>query len=413
MTSQQTTTVQVPGARVAPDDFALPDRRSADAMPGLPWPLGATPGERFGKVGTNFALASQVADGVTLCLFDENGAESQIPLVENDADIWHAFVPGIGPGQAYGYRVSGPWNPARGQRCNPAKLLLDPYARAVRGTVSFGPEVLGHDPENPDAQSTLDSSAHMPRSLVVESSFGWQDEHRPSYRYSQSVVYEVHVKGFTMRHPDIPPELRGTYAGLAHEAAIAHLLDLGVTTVELLPVHQKVPESFLPGRGLANYWGSNQLGYFAPHNGYSAAVRAGRPGGQVAEFKSMVDALHRAGLEVVLDVVFNHTAEAGPDGPALCFRGIDNTAYYRTEPGDPGVYIDTTGCGNSLNSGDPITLQLIMDSLRYWVLDMHADGFRFDLAPTLARQAGAFDQVSAFLDMVAQDPVVSRVKLTA
>src|ERR1700755_2280177 len=216
-----------------------------------------------------------------------------------------------------------------------------------------------------------------------------------------------------MRYPDIPPELRGTYAGLAHEAAIAHLTDLGVTTVELLPVHQNVPESFLPDRGLTNYWGYNTIGFFAPHAGYSAAVRAGRAGGQVREFKAMVDALHRAGLEVVLDVVFNHTAEAGPDGPALCFRGIDNTAYYRTEPADPGVYIDTTGCGNSLNTGDPITLQLIMDSLRYWVTEMHADGFRFDLAPTLARQEGAYSKVSAFLDMVAQDPVVSRVKLIA
>ena len=227
------------------------------------------------------------------------------------------------------------------------------------------------------------------------------------------MLYEIHVKGFTMRHPDIPPELRGTYAGLAHEAAIAHLTGLGVTTVELLPVHQNVPEAFLVAEGLTNYWGYNTIGYFAPHNGYSAAVRAGQPGGQVAEFKAMVDALHRAGLEVVLDVVFNHTAEAGPDGPALCFRGIDNTAYYRTEPGDPAVYIDTTGCGNSLNTGDPMTLQLIMDSLRYWVLEMHVDGFRFDLAPTLARQEGAYSKVSAFLDMVAQDPVVSRVKLTA
>jgi glycogen operon protein len=413
MSTQQTTTVQIPGARVAPDDFAQLDNRSAGAMPGLPWPLGATPGERFGKVGTNFALATEVADGVTLCLFDENGTETQIPLVENDADIWHAFVPGVGPGQAYGYRVSGPWNPARGQRCNPAKLLLDPYARAVRGTVAFGPEVLGHDPVNPDALSTLDSSAYVPRSLVVESSFGWQDEHRPLYRYSQSVVYEVHVKGFTMRHLDIPPELRGTYAGLAHEAAIAHLTDLGVTTVELLPVHQNVPESFLPDRGLTNYWGYNTIGFFAPHNGYSAAVRAGRDGGQVDEFKAMVDALHRAGLEVILDVVFNHSAEAGPDGPTLCFRGIDNAAYYRLAPGNPRDYYDTTGCGNSLNAGDPITLQLMMDSLRYWIQEMHVDGFRFDLAPTLARQDGGFDKVAAFLDMVSQDPVTSQAKMVA
>ena len=227
------------------------------------------------------------------------------------------------------------------------------------------------------------------------------------------MIYEVHVKGFTMAHPDIPPALRGTYAGLGHQAAIGYLTDLGVTTVELLPVHQNVPEAFLVAEGLTNYWGYNTIGFFAPHNGYSAEVRAGRQGGQVAEFKAMVDALHRAGLEVILDVVFNHTAEAGPDGPTLCFRGIDNTAYYRVEPGHPGIYYDTTGCGNSLNAGDPITLQLMLDSLRYWLTEMHADGFRFDLAPTLARQDGAFDKVSAFLDMCSQDPVVRQAKLVA
>ncbi len=330
-------------------------------------------------------------------------------------------MPGIGPGQAYGYRVGGPWNPAQGLRCNPAqglrcnpaKLLLDPYAKAVSGTVSFGPQVLGQDAADPDAPSTLDSAANVPRSLVMDPAFGWQDDNRPWYRYADTIVYEVHVKGFTMRHPDIPPELRGTYAGLGHEAAIGYLLDLGVTTVELLPVHQNVPESFLVAEGLTNYWGYNTIGFFAPHNGYSAAVRAGRQGGQVGEFQAMVDALHRAGLEVIIDVVFNHTAEAGPDGPTLCFRGIDNLAYYRVEPGNPGNYYDTTGCGNSLNAGDPIMLQMMMDSLRYWITEMHADGFRFDLAPTLTRQEGAFDKVSAFLDMVAQDPLVSRAKLVA
>jgi glycogen operon protein len=389
------------------------DARTAVALPGRPLPLGATSGTRLGIAGTNFAIASSVADSVTLCLFDEAGAETQILVRDNDADVWHAFVPGIGPGQAYGYRVSGPWDPERGLRCNPAKLLLDPYAKAISGSVSFGPEVLGQVEADPGKPSTLDSAPHMPKSLVIDTEFGWQDHERPWYRYSDTVLYEVHVKGFTMRHPDIPPELRGTYAGLGHEAAIAHLLDLGVTTVELLPVHQNVPEAFLVQRGLTNYWGYNTIGYFAPHNGYSAAVRAGRSGGQVAEFKAMVDALHRAGLEVVLDVVFNHTAEAGPDGPALCFRGIDNTAYYRTEPDEPSAYIDTTDCGNSLNAGDPITLQLMMDSMRYWLTEMHADGFRFDLAPTLARQEGAFDKVAAFLDMVSQDPVVSQAKLTA
>ena len=402
MTSSHTTTTR-----------AAPAARATGALPGNIYPLGATPGEQFGQAGTNFSIASSVADGVTLCLFDAAGTETQIPLRDNDADIWHAFVPGVGPGQAYGYRVSGPWNPRQGLRCNPAKLLLDPYARAVGGTVSFGPEVLGQDATDPNAPSTLDSAPHVPRSLIVDPAFTWQDGNRPWYRYADTVIYEVHVKGFTMRHPGIPPELQGTYAGLGHDAAIGYLKDLGVTTVELLPVHQNVPEAFLVAEGLTNYWGYNTIGFLAPHNAYSAAVRAGQDGGQVAEFKTMVDALHRAGLEVLLDVVFNHTAEAGPDGPTLCFRGIDNTAYYRVEPGNPGNYYDTTGCGNSLNAGDPITLQLMMDSMRYWLTEMHADGFRFDLAPTLARQDGAFDKVSAFLDMVSQDPVVSRAKLVA
>jgi isoamylase len=407
MTSSQTTAAGiVPAARVAPE-------AGTGALPGLQFPLGATPGEQEGISGTNFAIASSVADTVTLCLFNEAGAETQIPVRENDADIWHVFMPGIGPGQAYGYRVGGPWDPGRGLRCNPAKLLLDPYARAISGSVTFGPEVHGQDQSDPARPSPLDSAGHVPRSLVAGTGFDWQDAGRPWYRYADSVVYEIHVKGFTMRHPDIPPELRGSYAGLAHEAAIAHLTGLGVTTVELLPVHQNVPEEFLSGRGLTNYWGYNTIGYFAPHNGYSAAVRAGQPGGQVAEFQAMVDTLHRAGLEVILDVVFNHSAEAGPDGPVLCFRGLDNLAYYRTVPGDPGTYYDTTGCGNSLNAGDPITLQLMLDSLRYWVTEMHADGFRFDLAPTLARQDGGYDKVAAFLDMVSQDPVVSRVKLIA
>src|SRR5580693_9217578 len=380
------------------------------ALPGSPFPLGATPGEG----GTNFAVASAVTDGMVLCLFDEAGGETQIPLRDYDAGVWHAFVPGVGEGQAYGYRATGPYDPAGGVRCNPAKLLLDPYARAISGSVTFGPEVFGYAAEDPDAPSVADSAASVPRSLVMaEDAFRWREGTHPRHRFSDTIIYEMHVKGFTMRHPGVPPELRGTYAGLAHEASVSYLTGLGVTAVELLPVHQNVPESFLPARGLTNYWGYNTIGYFAPHNGYSAAVRAGQPGGQVAEFKAMVDALHAAGLEVLLDVVFNHTAEAGALGPALCFRGLDNTAYYRTEPGNPGVYIDTTGCGNSLNTGDPITLQLIMDSLRYWITQMHADGFRFDLAPTLARQDGAFDKVSAFLDMCSQDPVVCQAKLVA
>ena len=383
--------------------------QAVTTLPGSRFPLGVTVSDG----GTNFAVASAVADGMVLCLFDEGGAETQIPLQDYDADVWHAFLPGIGPGQAYGYRAAGPYDPARGVRCNPAKLLLDPYARAFGGAVRFGPEVLGYAAGHPDSPSTLDSAAHMPRSLVVDDAFSWGDGAPPRHAYADTVIYEVHVKGFTMRHPGVPPELRGTYAGLGHEAAISHLSKLGVTTVELLPVHESVPEAFLRQRGLTNYWGYNTIGYFAPHQGYSAAVRAGHPGGQVAEFKAMVDALHRAGLEVLIDVVFNHTAEGDHTGPTLCYRGLDNSAYYRLEAGNPRHYLDTTGCGNSLNVGDPVTLQLIMDSLRYWLTEMHVDGFRFDLAPALARQHGEFEKRSAFFDLVAQDPVVSRAKLVA
>jgi len=379
-------------------------------LPGTEFPLGAT----VTGTGTNFAVASGIADGMLLCLFDEAGAETRIPIQDRDAGVWHVFVPGVGAGQAYGYRATGPYDPARGARCNPAKLLSDPYARALNGTVRFGPEVLGYSGSDPDVPSDADSAPSVPRSIVVpDDPFPWRDGSFQRRGYADTVIYEVHVKGFTMRHPDIPPELRGTYAGLGHEAAIAHLTGLGVTAVELLPVHESVPEAFLPERGLTNYWGYNTIGYFAPHQGYSAAVRAGRPGGQAGEFKAMVDALHAAGIEVILDVVFNHTCEGSQAGPTLCFRGLDNPAYYRLDPGDPRQYIDTTGCGNSLNAGDPLTLQLIMDSLRYWITEMHVDGYRFDLAPTLARQEGEFEARSAFFDLVSQDPVVSRAKLVA
>jgi len=379
------------------------------ALPGIPFPLGATPQEG----GTNFAVASSVADAVTLCLFDDAGAETQIAMQDYDAGVWHCLVPEVLAGQAYGYRVSGPYDPRRGLRCNPAKLLLDPYARAFTGTVTFGPEVLGHAADDLNAPSTLDSAGHVPRSLVVDGTFPWHGRAPLRRRYADTIIYEVHVKGFTMRHPGVPPPLRGTYAGLSHEAAIGYLLDLGITAVELLPVHEIVPEASVLERGLTNYWGYNTIGYFAPHQGYSAAVRAGQPGGQVPEFKAMVDALHTAGIEVLLDVVFNHTAEGSQLGPTLCYRGLDNPAYYRLQADDARLYADTTGTGNSLNAGDPVTLQLIMDSLRYWLTDMHVDGFRFDLAPTLARQDGGFDRMSAFFDLVSQDPVVSRAKLIA
>jgi isoamylase len=385
----------------------------ADAVPGRPAPLGAT----LRDGGTNFAVASGVAESVELCLFDQAGAETRIRLPGYDDGVWHGFVPGIGPGRAYGYRAHGPWDPAHGLRCNPAKLLLDPYARAVHGEVTFGPEVFDYDWGNQDAPSSLDSAGHVPRSIVTDAAFGWGDDEPPRRSYSDTIIYEAHVKGLTMRHPDLPEPVRGTYAGLAHEAVIDHLARLGVTAVELLPVHQYVPEEFLLQRGLTNYWGYNTIGYFAPHHAYSAAVRAGQPGGQlgrqVTEFKTMVRALHQAGLEVILDVVFNHTCEGGAGGPTLCFRGLDNPAYYRLVSGDPRQYYDTTGTGNSLNAGSPLTLRLIMDSLRYWLTEMHVDGFRFDLAATLARQEGGFSPMSAFFDLVGQDPVVSQAKLIA
>jgi isoamylase len=387
---------------------ADPSTTTIGAWPGNPFPLGATPGPG----GTNFAVTA-AGDGVDVCLFGPDGTETRVPLPEHDGEVWHGFLPGIRPGQAYGYRVSGPYDPSRGLRCNPAKLLLDPYARAIDGLVRFGPEVLGYALDDPDTASLLDSAGHVPRSLVVDTAFDGEPGPRPQYSYADTVLYEIHVKGFTAAHPGIPAELQGTYAGLGHEAAVSYLSSLGVTAVELLPVHHNVPERFLPERGLTNYWGYNTIGYFAPHAEYSAAVRAGRPGGQVAEFRAMVESLHDAGLEVILDVVFNHTAEGNQLGPTLCHRGLHNAAYYRLTPDDPRTYVDTTGTGNSLNVGSSVTLQLIMDSLRYWLTEMGVDGFRFDLAPTLARQGGGFDQMSAFFDLVAQDPIVSRAKLIA
>ena len=380
-----------------------------DALPGRAAPLGATPGQG----GTNFAVASSVAEGAEVCLFDDSGTETRFQLPEYDDGVWHGLVPDTGPGQAYGFRVHGPYNAAQGLRCNPAKLLLDPYAKALRGEVRFGPEVLDYDAGDHDAPSTLDSAGHVPLSLVTDGTFDWGDDAPLRRDYADTVFYELHVKGFTMRHPDVPEELRGTYAGLAHASVLKYLTGLGVTAVELLPVHQYVPDQFLLDRGLTNYWGYNTIGYFAPHAAYSAAVRRGDHGGQVREFKAMVRAMHAAGLEVILDVVFNHTAEGGEGGPSLCFRGLDNTAYYRLDPGHPDQYYDTTGTGNSLNAGNPVALRLIMDSLRYWLTEMHVDGFRFDLAATLARQDGGFSQVSAFFDLVTQDPAVSQAKIIA
>ena len=377
--------------------------------PGRPFPLGPT----IRPDGTNFAVASSIADAVTLCLFDSVGAERQVLLQEQDAGVWHGFVPGIGSGQAYGYRVSGPYDPSQGLRCNPHKLLLDPYAKAIAGEIEWGDDVLGYVPGSPDQPSELDSAGCMPKGLVVGDEFKWGKDAPPAIPYSDTILYEVHVKGFTQLHPGVPPELRGTYAGLASKPALDHLKSLGITSVELLPIHQHSDDGFLRSKGLSNYWGYSTLGFFAPHAGYSAEVRAGRDGGQVGEFKAMVKALHAAGLEVILDVVFNHTAEGNDLGPTLSMRGLDNAAYYRLVSADPRYYYDTTGTGNSLNADDPSCLRLMMDSLRYWVTEMHVDGFRFDLAVALGREHGGFERVAAFFDLISQDPIVSRVKLIA
>jgi len=380
-----------------------------EILPGRPSPLGATPEES----GTNFAVASEIAEQVVLCLFDAAGAETRLPLPALDDGVWHGFVPGVRTGQRYGYRVTGPYDPAWGLRCNPAKLLLDPYAKATDGELVWGESLLGFPAGDPDGRSDHDSAPSMLRSLVAGSSFPWGADRPPGTPYRDTVIYELHVKGFTQARRDVPPALRGTYAGLACPPVVEYLAGLGVTAVELLPVHQFVASMHLATRGLTDYWGYNTIGFFAPHDGYSAAVRAGRGGGQIAEFQAMVQALHAAGLEVLLDVVFNHTAEGSHLGPTLCFRGLDNPGYYRLVAGDRRRYVDTTGTGNSINADHPTCLRLIMDSLRYWVSEMHVDGFRFDLATTLARERGNFDRLAAFFDIVAQDPVISRIKLIA
>jgi len=374
--------------------------------PGDSYPLGAT----YDGAGTNFGLFSEVAQRVELCLFDDDGTESRVELREVDGFVWHGYLPGVSPGQRYGYRVHGPYNPAAGQRCNPSKLLLDPYAKAIDGHVTWGQPVFSYPFGHPDRRNNTDSAPYVPRSAVVNPYFDWGLDRPPRTPYHETVIYEAHVRGLTKLHPVVPEEQRGTYLGLAHPAIISHLHRLGVTAIELMPVHQYVTDSHLNDRGLHNYWGYNTIGFFAPHNGYAAS---GRRGEQVQEFKTMVRALHEAGIEVILDVVYNHTAEGNDLGPTLSFRGIDNAAYYRLVDDDKRYYMDTTGTGNSLLMRHPHVLQMIMDSLRYWVLDMHVDGFRFDLAAALARQFHEVDRLSAFFDLVQQDPVVSQVKLIA
>jgi len=379
--------------------------------PGKPFPLGAT----WDGEGVNFALYSEHATGVELCLFDESGETEveRIPLCEVTAHIWHAYILGLGPGQRYGFRVSGPFAPEEGHRFNPNKLLLDPYARAISGSVSWEAPVFAYPLGHPDedlAFDERDDAWGMPKSVVAHSYFDWGDDHPPRIPWHQSIIYEVHVKGFSARNPDVPPEERGTYAGLASPASIEYLKQLGVTAVELLPVHAFLDDMHLVGRGLRNYWGYNTIGYFAPEARYSSS---GNSGGQVAEFKRMVRELHRANIEVILDVVYNHSAEGNHLGPTLNFRGIDNRSYYKLVPDNLRYYQDYTGTGNSLNVGHPQVLRLIMDSLRYWILEMHVDGFRFDLASTLARELHDVDRLSAFFDIIHQDPVISQVKLIA
>jgi isoamylase len=395
--------------------------------PGTAYPLGAT----WDGAGTNFALFSEVAEQVELCLFDAGPAaahseETRVPLTEVDGFVWHGYLPGVGPGQRYGYRVHGPYRPERGHRCNPAKLLLDPYGKAVDGEVTWHQAVYSYQHGDPSTLNTDDSAAYMPRNVVINPYFDWADDRPPRTPYHETLIYEAHVRGLTLRHPEIPAEQRGSYAGLAHPAVIEHLSRLGVTAVELMPVHQSVPEPALVRRGLTNYWGYNTIAFLAPDNRYCSSPLAqpspaqpspgralGAPDGMVAEFKAMVKALHEAGIEVILDVVYNHTAESGALGPTLSFRGIDNAAYYQLAPDYPQAYLDYTGCGNSLNVRHPHALQLIMDSLRYWIVDMHVDGFRFDLAAALARELHDVDRLAAFFDLVQQDPVVSQVKLIA
>lgn len=374
--------------------------------PGQPYPLGA----EYDGYGTNFSVFSEVAQRVELCLFDEEGDERRVDLPETTGYCWHGYLPEVEVGQRYGFRVHGPWDPSAGHRCNPAKLLLDPYTKAIEGEVKWDEAVFPyHFNNNPDEPSESDSAPFMPRCVVHQPFFDWSGDRRLQLPWHKTVIYETHVKGLTIRHPDVPPEMRGTYAGLAYPPVVDYLKRLGVTAVELMPVQQFIHDKHLVDRGLTNYWGYNSIGFLAPHNGYAADKR---PAAMVGEFRQMVKTLHQAGIEVILDVVYNHTAEGNHLGPMLCFKGIDNKSYYRLTE-DPRQYMDYTGTGNSLNMRHPHVLQLIMDSLRYWILHMHVDGFRFDLAATLARELHDVDRLSAFFDLIQQDPVVSQVKLIA
>lgn len=374
--------------------------------PGRPYPLGAT----FDGTGTNFSVFSDIAEAVELCLFDDDGNETRVELPEVIGMCWHGYFPGVQPGQRYGYRVHGPWAPAEGHRCNASKLLLDPYAKAVEGEVKWSEDVFSHYFAAPEEFNGADSAPSMPKSVVINPFFDWGIDRPPNTTLHESIIYEIHVRGLTKRFEEVPPEIRGTYAGLAHPACIEYLKNLGITALELLPVHQFIHDSHLVEKGLRNYWGYNSICFLAPHNDYCSI---GQLGQQVPEFKQMVKSLHEAGIEVILDVVYNHTAEGNHLGPTLSFKGLDNAYYYRLVDGTRQYYMDYTGTGNTLNMRHPHVLQLVMDSLRYWVLEMHVDGFRFDLAATLARGLHDMDRLSAFFDLIQQDPVISQVKLIA
>ncbi|BBX13257.1 glycogen operon protein GlgX homolog [Mycobacterium novum] len=396
---------------------AVTDSAEKPSVSPTVWPGSSAPlGAGYDGGGTNFALFSEIAEQVELCLIDEDGEQACIPLEEVDGYVWHAYLPTVSPGQHYGFRVHGPFEPADGHRCDSSKLLLDPYGRAFAGDFDFGQALFSYDMTaggeavSDETLPRVDSLGHTMTSVVINPYFDWASDRPPKTPYHETIIYETHVKGMTQTHPDIPEELRGTYAGLAHPVVLDHLKSLNVTAVELMPVHQFMHDDRLLQLGLRNYWGYNTFGFFAPHSRY-AANRT--PGAAVAEFKTMVRTFHEAGIEVILDVVYNHTAEGNHLGPTINFRGIDNAAYYRLVDEDRSLYMDYTGTGNSLNARNPHALQLIMDSLRYWVTEMHVDGFRFDLASTLAREFYDVDRLSAFFDLIQQDPVVSQVKLIA
>ncbi len=383
------------------------DQRSAlEVWPGKPYPLGAT----YDGSGTNFSVFSEVAEKVEVCLFDAQGSETRVALPEVDGFVWHGFLPSVESGQRYGYRVHGPFDLSRGIRCNPNKLLLDPYSKAIDGQFTWNQSMFGYNFGEPDSRNDDDSAASMPKSVVINPFFSWGTDRPPGREYADTIIYETHVKGLTENHPDIPEQSRGTYSAITHPVILNHLKALGITAVELMPVHHFANDSALLDRGLSNYWGYNTIGFLAPDAKYASSTT---PGGQVQEFKAMVRSLHEAGIEVILDVVYNHTAEGNHMGPTLSMRGIDNPAYYRLVDDDKRYYMDYTGTGNSFNVRHPHSLQLIMDSLRYWVTEMHVDGFRFDLAATLAREFYDVDRLSAFFELVQQDPTVSQVKLIA